>query len=45
MKANKFFAVVLDEALDKSNKEQLSFCLRIVDTNNDIREEFLNSLR
>ena len=45
VKANKLFALVLDEASDISNKEQLSFCLRIVDSNNDIREEFLNSLR
>ena len=41
LKAIKIFALILDEALDISNKEQLSFCLRFVDSNNDIREEFL----
>ena len=41
MKASKCFALTLDEASYISNKEQLSFCLRFVDSNNDIREEFL----
>ena len=41
MKAIKIFALILDEASDISNKEQLSFCLRFSDSNNDIREEFL----
>ena len=41
MKASKIFALILNEALDISNKEQLSFCLRLVDNNNDIRETFL----
>ena len=41
MKASKISALILDEASDTSNKEQLSFCLRFVDSNNDIREEFL----
>ena len=41
VKASKIFALILDEASDISNKEQLSFCLRFVDSNNDIREEFL----
>ena len=41
MKASKVFALILDEASDISNKEQLSFFLRFADSNNDIREEFL----
>ena len=41
VKAIKIFALIVDEASDISNKEQLSFCLRFVDSNNDIREEFL----
>ena len=41
VKASKILALILDEASDKSNKEQLSFSLRFVDNNNDIREEFL----
>ena len=36
-KASKIFALILDEL---SDKEQLSLCLRIVDSNNHIREEF-----
>ena len=40
MKVSKIFALILDEASDISNKEQLPFCLRFVDSNNDIREEF-----
>ena len=41
MKTSKIFALILVEASDISSKEQLSFCLRSVDSNNDIREEFL----
>lgn len=41
IKANKFFSLILDEATDVSNKAQLSFCLRFVDANGDVREEFL----
>ena len=41
MKASKCFALILDQASYISNKEQLSFCFRFVDSNNDIREEFL----
>ena len=44
VKASKIFALILDEASDISNKEQLSFCLRFVDSSNDIREEFLKSI-
>ena len=41
VKAIKIFALIFDGASDISNKEQLSFCLRFVDSNNDIREKFL----
>ena len=41
VKDSKIFVLIFDEASDILNKEQLSFCLRFVDSNNDIREEFL----
>ena len=41
VRASKILALILDEASDKSNKEQLSFSLRFVDNDNEIREEFL----
>ena len=41
VKDSKIFVLIFDEASDILNKEQLSFCLRFVDNNNDIREEFL----
>ena len=41
MKAGKIFALILDEASDISNKGQLSFCLKFLNSNNDIKEEFL----
>ena len=41
VKASKIFALILDEASDISNKAQLSFCLKFVNSNNDIKEEFL----
>ena len=40
MKASKIVTLILNEASEISHKEQLSFCLRFVDSNNDIREEF-----
>lgn len=36
-----FFAIMADEATDKSTKEQLSMCVRFVDENCNVREEFL----
>ena len=36
-----FFSVLCHEASDSSNKEQLSFCLRYVNENGDICEDFL----
>ena len=41
VKASKIFPLILDDVSDILNKEQLSFCFRFVDSNNDIREEFL----
>ena len=41
VKQAKFFSVLCDEASDSSNKELLSFCLRYVDENGDICEDFL----
>ena len=41
VKASKIFALILDEASDISNKEQLSFCLRFVDSKDETREDFL----
>ena len=35
VEASKIFAIILDCASDISNKEQLSFCLRFVDSNNE----------
>ncbi|CAG2217955.1 unnamed protein product [Mytilus edulis] len=41
-KKSKFFAVCADETTDVSVKEQLSICVRYVDSDtNDIREDFL----
>ncbi|XP_052788478.1 52 kDa repressor of the inhibitor of the protein kinase-like [Mya arenaria] len=36
-----YFAIIVDEATDKSTKEQLSFCVRFVDNKGTVREEFL----
>ena len=36
-----FFSVLCDEASDSSNKDELSACLRHVDENGDICEDFL----
>ncbi len=36
-----YFSVLADEASDCSNKEQMSFIIRFVDGNDEIREEFL----
>ena len=41
MEASKTFAPIPDEVSDTSNMEQLSFCWRFADSNNDIRKEFL----
>ena len=41
MKPSTIFVLIFDEASDISSKVLLSFCLRFVNSNNDIREEFL----
>ena len=41
MKEAKFYSVFCDEASDASNKEQLPFCLRYVNDDGDICEDFL----
>ncbi|XP_071817519.1 52 kDa repressor of the inhibitor of the protein kinase-like [Apostichopus japonicus] len=37
----KFFSIIIDEVADMSRKEQLSIVLHIVDSNLDIREDFI----
>ena len=37
----RFSSIICDEASDASNKEQLSFCLRYVNDDGDICEDFL----
>ncbi|XP_052771149.1 zinc finger MYM-type protein 1-like [Mya arenaria] len=40
-----YFAIIVDEATDKSTKEQLSLCVRFVDNKGTVREEFLGFLQ
>jgi len=44
VKANSFFSILADEAMDCSGKEQLSFVLRYVDSLGNIKEDFLGFL-
>ena len=44
IKKNEYYSVIADEALDTSNKEQMSLVLRFVDKNSDVREDFLGCL-
>ena len=44
IKENRFFSILVDEATDCSNQEQLSLVIRFVDGSGEIREEFLESL-
>ena len=37
----KFFSIMVDEATDVSNIERLSFCVRSVDDNLDVSEDFI----
>ena len=37
----KFFSIMVDEGTDLSNFEQLSFCVRSVDDNLDVPEDFI----
>ncbi len=41
VRKNGFFAIMCDEYTDISNKEQLSFCVRLVDSGLKINEDFL----
>ena len=41
VKEAKFYSIICREASDASNKEQLSFCLRYVNDDGDICEDFL----
>ena len=41
VKEAKLYSVICDEGSDASNKEQLSFCLRYVNDDGDICEDFL----
>lgn len=41
VKQSKFFSIIADEAADSSHKEQMSFVLRFVDRNMNIREDFI----
>ncbi|XP_057316227.1 52 kDa repressor of the inhibitor of the protein kinase-like [Hydractinia symbiolongicarpus] len=41
IKGSKFFSILGDECMDSSCKEQFSLCIRFVDQNCDVREEFL----
>ena len=41
LKESKLFLILVDEASDCSNQEQLSFVLSFVDKDIEIREEFL----
>ena len=36
-----FYAIMADETCDKSNSEQLVFCVRSVDQNHEVHEDFL----
>ena len=44
IKESKFFSILADEASACLNQEQLSFVLRFVDKDGEIREEFLSFL-
>ena len=39
--SGKWFTIMVDKTTDMSNKEQLVFCLRYVDVNLDVHEEFV----
>ena len=41
IKESKFYSIIADEAKDSSHKEQMSLVLRFVDTDHNIREEFI----
>ena len=39
--SGKWFTIMVDETVDLSNKEQMVFCLRYVDDNLEVHEEFI----
>ena len=41
MKETKFYSIISDEVSDASNKDQLLFCLRYVNDDGDMSEDFL----
>ncbi|XP_065671863.1 52 kDa repressor of the inhibitor of the protein kinase-like [Hydra vulgaris] len=41
IKKSQYFSIIADKASDSSNKEQLSLIIRFVDSNLDIKEEFV----
>ena len=45
IKASKFYSIIADEAADSSHNEQMSLVLRFVDTDMNIREEFIAFLQ
>ena len=45
VKQSKFYLIIADEAADSSHKEQMSLILRFVDTDMNIREEFIAFLQ
>ena len=44
IKINKFFSIIADEATDSSNEEQMSLVLRYVNSQNEIKEDFIRFL-
>ena len=41
IRKNVFFSIIADEYTDITNKEQFSFCIRTVDNNLEVKEDFL----
>ena len=41
IRKNVFFSIMADEYTDITNKEQFSFCIRTVDDNLEVKEDFL----
>ena len=39
--AGKYYSIMIDETTDNSTVEQMAFCLRNVDDNFDVHEEFM----
>ena len=41
VKANKFFTILADETQDSSGQEQLSLCVRYINSSGDVQERFV----